>query len=83
MAPTYFILKTKQEWPYVKSKDSKNGLGATFGFGSMYFVTDTLLVDLFLDYLYAKRTYIDDNSQVEIKLYAGGLIGGIGIGLRF
>ncbi|MBI5346939.1 MAG: outer membrane beta-barrel protein [Chlamydiae bacterium] len=81
--PNWFYLRAKQQYPFVKEVDTKNGFGATLGTGSLIFISKTFFFDLFVNYLYDKKTFLDPNSNFNIKMYAGGFEVGLGFDAKF
>jgi OmpW family len=75
---TYTVFNSKNDSYYVKEHVKKGGFGAVVKSGAYFDVSDSLLLDFFVDYYYQKiHFYQSSNTDV------GGLRMGLGLGYRF
>lgn len=81
IGPNWFYINNKNEYPYVDRKISKNGWGFTTGIGSIIDLNKCIALDLFIDYLYCKKSFLDCNSNK--KVFLGGVAFGAGLGYKF
>jgi len=81
--PNWTYVSTKVDYPYIQQRVSKNDFGALFGIGSLISLDKNFSLDLFFDYIYNKKSFIDSNSNLRLKRYFGGFAMGIGLEYGF
>jgi len=81
IGPNWVWAKAEDHYPTVKEKVTKNVFGGTIGVGAFYQVSPKILLDLFVNYLYDRKTFRD--NDLRIKIYGGGLQAGFGLGYTF
>jgi len=82
--PRYFFLWIDNKDPFVTRKVDKNGLGWVVEGGALFFLTQCLCVDLFLDY--SSKTFLLSGSNPLVqghKVNVGGFSAGAGLGFQF
>lgn len=74
--PNFASVRLKNNSVIDKERINKNAVGGVFKMGVNYFVTDTLFLDAFVDYLVQPIKF-------EHRKEVGGFKTGIGLGLKF
>lgn len=81
--PNWIGLKENSDYTYFEHGVFKDTFGATFGTGLLINVYENFSLDLFTNYIYGKKNYIDKYSNVRIKRYFGGFQFGIGLSFSY
>ncbi len=90
-APRLFLVKLRNESPYIRGEDNQIGIGWGFngGFWILPFArcqnfSRNLFLDFFADYSMKKmKIDADEVSSVDYDIDVSGLTAGIGLGIRF
>ena len=82
IGPNWMYIKNTTNYQYIKNQ-YRNNWGATFGIGSIITFYNKFTVNLFADYFYNKNDFTDNNNNLTMKVYSGGLALGVGVGLVF
>jgi len=78
IGPNWTYFKSKTSYPYVSKRKSKNQWGACLGIGSWIDFKKGYF-NFFIDYFYGRKSFLDSNSNIKIKIYTGGWAFGAGI----
>lgn len=80
----YFFVKIKNNDEFVVRRITKQGLGGVAEVGTLIFLTQNFLLDLFADYSYKRFDFSTNKLVVEgHKLDVGGFSAGAGLGFCF
>lgn len=82
-APNWYYVREKLKYPFLKRSKSETGFGATFGVGTLKYLSCSWVLDIFVNYLYDRKTIRDSTSDIKFKRYIGGFQAGAGIGYSF
>ena len=87
LGPTWFYSKSKLDaacaYPWVQKISIKKTYGFKSGIGGLIYLTNRFYLDLFMSYLYGKKTFLDPTSNKHLKVWLGGVEAGIGLGYGF
>ena len=81
--PTIGFLSSSQSWPYLPNKDTTTITGGMVGFGGLFQVDKNFGIDVFLNYLFCKKSFFDSISHMKLSVNGSGLVCGIGFGLLY
>ncbi|PIR91661.1 hypothetical protein COU03_01275 [bacterium (Candidatus Gribaldobacteria) CG10_big_fil_rev_8_21_14_0_10_41_12] len=81
--PNWIGLKENSDYTYFKNGVFKYTFGATFGAGFLIHVYENFSLDLFSNYIYGRKSYVDKYSNIRIKRYFGGFQFGAGLSFSY
>jgi len=83
IAPNWVWVTTWDDYPFFDSSKSRSTFGASFGIGAIFFPVENCAIDLFVGFLYDKKTFKDKAQNIKFSRYFGGMPFGIGLGYSF
>jgi len=81
--PNWIGLKENSDYIYFKHGVFKYTFGATSGAGLLIHVYENFFLDLFTNFIYGRKSYIDKYSNIRIKRYFGGFQFGAGLSFSY